>query len=117
MAGGGIRYGGSLGMNSIDFFGLPVVSLGAYKIKEEERASFQELKFRDAGLNIYKKLILRDNRLLGAVLAGAIKNSGVFLRLIREKIDTSPFKDKLLQDNFGYPDIRDFVKEKEYIYF
>lgn len=117
MAGSGIRYSGSLGMNSIDFFGLPVVSFGAYKIKEEERASFQELKFRDAGLNIYKKLILKDNRLLGAVLAGDIKNSGVFLRLIREKIDTSSFKDKLLQDNFGYPDIRDFVKEKEYIYF
>lgn len=117
MAGERIRYPGSLGMNSIEFFGLPVVSLGAYKIAEKESPLFQELKFQAPKSGIYKKLILKDNILVGAILAGDIKNSGIFLRLIREKVDVSPFKNKLLQDNFGYPDIMDFVKEKECIYF
>ncbi len=47
---------------------------------------------------------------------GNINNSGVYLRLIREKIDVSSVKDKLLQENFGYPDILGLIKEKESLY-
>jgi len=47
---------------------------------------------------------------------GNIKNSGVFLRLIREKINVSSLKDKLLGDNFAYPDIMNLIQEKENIY-
>lgn len=115
MAGDNLTYDGSLGMNSIEFFGLPVISLGIYKVKEGD-LSFEELKARDEKENIYKKLILKDNCLVGAVLVGDIKTSGVLLRLIREKINVLPFKYRLLQENFGYPDIMDFVKEKERMY-
>jgi NAD(P)H-nitrite reductase large subunit len=115
MAGGNIKYDGSLGMNSIEFFGLPFVSLGIYKVKEGA-GDFEELKSVDAKANLYKKLILKANTMVGAILVGDIRNSGVFLRLIRERIDVSSFKDKLLQENFGFPDIMDFVKDKENIY-
>lgn len=115
MAGDSIRYEGSLGMNSVDFFGLPVVSLGIYKTPEKG-VSLEELKVENTKINLYKKLILKDNFLVGALLVGDIKNSGVFLKLIRERVNVSPFKDRLLQENFGYPDIMDFVKEKEQMY-
>jgi NAD(P)H-nitrite reductase large subunit len=110
-----INYEGSLGMNSIEFFGLAVISLGIYRVKEGE-ASIEELKAFDPKNNLYKKLILQNNVLIGAILVGRIQNSGVFLRLIREKVDVSTIKDKLLQDNFGYPDILGLVKEKESLY-
>lgn len=116
MAGESINYEGSLGMNSIEFFGLPVISLGIYKIKEQESSGFEELKISDVKNNLYKKLILKNNLLVGAILVGDIKNSGVFLRLIKERIDVSSFKNRLLKADFGYPDIMDFVKEKEKIY-
>lgn len=115
MAGDKINYDGSLGMNSIEFFGLAVVSLGIYKVNPDDK-SFEELKLKDAKENIYKKLILKENTLVGAIFAGDIKNSGVFLRLIRERIDISSLKDKLLKENFGFPDIMDLVKERERIY-
>lgn len=115
MTGENILYEGSLGMNAIEFFGLPVVSLGIYKVKEGD-ASFEELKVLDTKANLYKKLILKNNVLLGAVLVGDIKNSGVFLRLIKERIDVSSLKDRLLQENFGYPDIMNLVREKESSY-
>ncbi len=115
MAGGNVNYAGSLGMNSIEFFGLPVVSLGIYKVKEGEQG-YEELKVLDVKANLYKKLILNNKIIVGAVFAGDIKNSGVFLRLIKERIDVSSFEDRLLQENFGYPDIMDFVKDKETIY-
>lgn len=110
-----LRYDGSLGMNSIDFFGLPVISLGIYKVKEED-PSFEELKILEPKANRYKKLVLKNNVLVGAVLVGEIKNSGIILRLIREQIDVLSIKDRLLQENFGYPDILDLVKEKERLY-
>ena len=110
MTGENIYYEGSLGMNAIEFFGLPVVSLGIYKVKEGD-SCFEELRFLDTKANLYKKLILKNNVLLGVVLVGDIKNSGVFLRLIRERIDVSSLKDKLLQENFGYPDIMGLVSE------
>ncbi|MCX5697676.1 MAG: FAD-dependent oxidoreductase [Candidatus Omnitrophica bacterium] len=115
MAGDSLNYEGSVGMNSVEFFGLPIVSLGIYKIKEGN-AAVEELKLNDAKRNLYKKLILENNILVGAILVGDIKNSGVFLRLIRERVDVSPFKSELLGENFGYPTIKDFVKTKERFY-
>jgi NAD(P)H-nitrite reductase large subunit len=115
MTGENINYEGSLGMNAIEFFGLPVVSLGVYRLKDAD-ASVEELRLSNAKDNLYKKFLIRDNLLIGALLVGNIKNSGVFLRLIREKINVSTLKDKLLSDNFGYPDIMNLVKEKENVY-
>ena len=115
MAGSQIIYEGSLGVNSLEFFGLPTVSLGRFK-KENSETSLEELKRSDAKLKVYKKLILKDNFLLGALLVGDIRASGVFLRLIKEKINVSTIKDKLLEENFGFPDLLDLVKDKENIY-
>ncbi len=114
MAGESIIYEGSLGMNSLEFFGLAAVSLGVFRTGAQ--IDYEEIKMIEPKLNIYKKLILKDNYLKGAVLTGDINKSGLYLRLIREKIDVSTFKDKLLEENFGFPDIMDFVREKEKIY-
>jgi nitrite reductase (NADH) large subunit len=115
MTGESLAFEGSLGMNSIEFFGLPVISLGVYKVKADD-SGFEELKALDIKSNLYKKLILKGNILIGAICVGDIRNSGVFLRLIRERVDVSSVKDKLLKDNFGYPDIIDLVKSKEKLY-
>jgi len=114
MAGEKTQYDGSLGMNSLEFFGLPTVSLGIYKLKDPQ--GYEEIKSYGRGANVYKKVVLQNNLLVGAVLAGNINSSGVFLKLIRERVDVSSFRDKLLEDNFGYPDIMDYVKDKEQIY-
>jgi len=110
MAGQNLNYDGSAGMNSIEFFGLPVISLGIYKVRSED-PDFEELKASDIKVNRYKKLVFKGNILVGAVLVGDIRASGVLLRLIRERIDTTTIKDKIMQENFSYPDIMDLVKE------
>lgn len=115
MAGDKVVYEGSLGINSIEFFGLPVVSLGVFKTGGRD-GDFEELKISNEKETCYKKLLLKNNILVGAVLVGDIRPSGVLLRLIREKIDVSSIKDKLLRRGFGYPDIIELVKEKEKIY-
>jgi len=115
MTGESVKYDGSLGINSIEFFGLPVISLGIYKKKEGE-AGFEEMKITDEKNNLYKKVLLKNNIIVGAILVGDIKNSGIFLRLMRERLDIREVKDRLLSEGFGYPDILGLVKEKEKIY-
>jgi len=115
MAGDSVKYDGSLGINSIEFFGLAVVSLGIYKVKEADK-EFEELKISNEKEARYKKLILKNNILVGAVLVGDIRPSGVLLRLIRERINISSIKDALLCEDFGYPDMIDLVKGGEKIY-
>jgi NAD(P)H-nitrite reductase large subunit len=115
MTGAGINYDGSVGMNSIEFFGLPVVSLGEYKIPQGE-ADYEELKTLDQKSGIYRKILLKGNIIVGAIFTQDIRSSGIFLRLIRERTEVTPFKDRLLSENFGYPDIMDYVKESERCY-
>lgn len=115
MAGENIEYQGSLSMNSVEFFGLPAVSLGKFKTVNSEDG-FEELKKSDGIANTYKKLILKDNRLRGAVMVGNIANSGIYLRLIKEKLDISSVRERLMQDDFSYPDVSDLLEGKESIY-
>lgn len=110
IAGENINYQGSLGMNSVEFFGLPLISMGIFDADLETVFSLDKEK------NIYRKLIFKDSRLVGAVLVGDIRNSGLYLRLIKEKADISKVKDDLLGRNLSYAQISDLVKDEEKIY-
>jgi len=115
MAGGNIIYDGSLGMNALEFFGLAVISLGMYKMLEGDSA-YEELVLNNAKEETYKKIVLKNNVIIGVILAKNISNSGVFLSLMRNKVDVSVFKNNLLDDCFGYPAIKDLVPSEERIY-
>ncbi|MDP2939314.1 MAG: FAD-dependent oxidoreductase [Candidatus Omnitrophota bacterium] len=112
ISGQNLKYDGSIGMNSVEFFGLPVISLGITRSKEP----LEELTRQDAKNQTYKKLLIRNNLLVGAILFGRINNSGVFLNLIREKIDISRIKDKLLNPGFAYPHTIELNQERDITY-
>lgn len=110
IAGEAVKYAGSIGMNSVEFFGLPLISMGIFD------ADCQTVFSLDKEKSIYKKLLFKDSRLIGALLTGDIRNSGLYLRLIREKADISKIKDDLLDAKLNYAKIADLVKEEEKIY-
>lgn len=105
-------YTGSIGMNSVEFFNLPVVSMGI--VKEEE--GMEVLSRLDFNRNIYKKVVLKGDCVKGIIFLGKIENSGVFLELIRKKVNISTVKDDLLNDNFNYAKIMDLLDNRERIY-
>ena len=55
----------------------------------------------DRARNYYKKIVLRADRVVGAILLNAVERAGVYGMLIREGIDVKEFKDQLLSDAFG----------------
>lgn len=107
MAGEKKEYPGSVPANSVEFFGLPVISLGHVRVKADKC----EILIRSKSQYQSKKIFLQGNRLLGAVLVGGIENAGVYLALIRKKADISSVKEMLLEDWFDYAKVSDLLEQ------
>ncbi|MFP4029649.1 MAG: NAD(P)/FAD-dependent oxidoreductase [Candidatus Brocadiia bacterium] len=98
MAGGEENYAGGLAMNSVDVFGLPTISVGLTNPESDE---FEILQLADEADKSYRKIVLKDNRVVGAIFIGCIDRAGIVTGLIREEVDVSDFKEHLLTDDFG----------------
>ncbi|MBA7554956.1 NADH-dependent phenylglyoxylate dehydrogenase subunit epsilon [subsurface metagenome] len=110
MAGEGKKYPGSIAANSIDFFGLPIISLGYVRVKEK---GYEEFVRSQPRMYRYRKIVLKGKKLVGAVFVGNIENAGVYLALIRRKVDISGIKDILLEDWFDYSKVSELLEQKE----
>lgn len=102
-----VEYNGSLSMNSVDFFGLASISLGITMPKDE--GAYEIITQARTGL--YKKFVLQENRLAGAVFVGDIRAAGIAGILIKRRIDISSIKHILSDDNFNYAKIIPLVAE------
>ncbi|MGA2478884.1 MAG: FAD-dependent oxidoreductase [Spirochaetia bacterium] len=74
------RYIGGMSMNSVVFYGVPFVFLGA--VRERDLAGC-EVYSRSNFPRSYRKVVIRDNHLVGAVLAGNIDHTGMLYWDIR----------------------------------
>jgi NAD(P)H-nitrite reductase large subunit len=81
-------------MNSVDFFGFPMVSAG-FMLKPEKKG-FEEITREEKGA--YSKLILKDDVIQGLIMAGNVEHAGIYLGLMRERIKTTSFREELLAD-------------------
>ncbi|WP_026068980.1 NAD(P)/FAD-dependent oxidoreductase [Methanomassiliicoccus luminyensis] len=98
MAGKEVEYTGGMGMNSAEFFGLPAISMGKCRTRDE--AGMEVLTSRDVEGGTYRKLVIRGNVLVGAVCVGDIACAGVLNGLIQRKADISGIKDLLMRKDF-----------------
>lgn len=98
MAGGAQEFEGSLPMNAIDVCGLPTISVGASLALGEP---YEVIKKIDWKKRTYRKIVLRDGRVVGAMFIGDIDRAGIFTGLIRQRADISAIKQDLLDDDFG----------------
>ena len=85
-------------MNSIELFGLSTISMG---LVNPPNSSYETLT-RLNGEREYKKLVLKDNIIVGAIFTGCIDRAGIITGLIKDKINVENFKDATLEDSFGY---------------
>ncbi|MFH1777176.1 MAG: FAD-dependent oxidoreductase [Candidatus Omnitrophota bacterium] len=106
-----VEYDGSISMNSIEIFGLPVISMGVISGKKED--GFEEFSHVESQNEVYKKIVIKDNLIKGMIYLGRIENSGLLLKLIKSKLDISPIRDELLKDTFNFAAIIEYLKEEE----
>lgn len=99
MAGREARYAGGVAMNSLNYFGLPIVSAGIY---DPPQGDYETIIVRDPARNVYKKAVLKDDHLVGMILVGEIDKAGILMGLIRDQIKVEGFKEHLLAPDFGF---------------
>ncbi|ADY73175.1 Rubredoxin--NAD(+) reductase [Desulfurobacterium thermolithotrophum DSM 11699] len=111
MAGKEIEYLGGLPLNSLKFLDKPVLNAGIVEPPDDSYEVLVNDKFDKKGY--YRKAILKDGKLVGFVAIGEIDRVGILTNLIRQKIDVSNIKDRLISLDFGLVDLpRDWRREK-----
>lgn len=103
MAGGQKPYQGALAMNSIELAGVPTISVGMTDpvTTDGSGRKVEILKEIQEEKSLYKKLVLENNRLIGAILVGKIDRAGIYTGLIKERVDIASYKEYLLREDFG----------------
>lgn len=81
--------------NTINFFHLVTLSIGSIVPEEEDIVIIKEC------YNSYKKVIIRENCVIGVILQGDISGSGIWQYLIKNKIDVSKFKNNIFDVTFA----------------
>jgi nitrite reductase (NADH) large subunit len=97
---GSSRYEGSRTATKLKVTGIEVYSAGDFHGDGDSEA----LVLQDAARGVYKKLVLKDNRIRGGVLVGDTVDGPWYFQLLREGTDVSRIREHLL---FGQAHVGD----------
>ncbi|ERJ20889.1 Assimilatory nitrite reductase large subunit protein [Salinisphaera shabanensis E1L3A] len=89
---GHTQYEGSVTATQLKVTGIDVYSAGDFSDAEGS----ETLTFSDVRRGVYKRIVLRDDRIVGVVLYGDTRDGGWYFKLMREGADVSAFRDLLL---------------------
>jgi nitrite reductase (NADH) large subunit len=92
-------YPGSLEATSLKVSGVRIYAAGAPQLP----SGSQSLVYRDPGAGIYKRLAVRDGKLIGAVLCGDTGDGPWYAELIRGGQAVAPMREALM---FGQAQVR-----------
>lgn len=89
-------YNGSVLMNILKFENLDLCSIGMVNAPKDD-SSYEEIILMDVSKRFYKKCIVKDDTLKGAILMGDKHEFAEFKRLIEEEIELSEKRNELLR--------------------
>jgi len=89
----GPRYAGTLTAAKLKIAGVDVFSAGDFS---EKALGTDVVRYEDAALGTYKKLTLRDGKLIGAILVGDTSDSHRYMDWLRTQEDLTPHRKQLL---------------------
>jgi nitrite reductase (NADH) large subunit len=92
LCGKGATYSGSILATNLKVSGVQVFSAGDF----DDRTGTERIVLADPGLGTYKKLLIADGRLVGAVLFGDTADGLWYLELIRAGAPIAGFRDDLM---------------------
>lgn len=94
------QYEGSFMMNAIEVAHIPTISIGL--IDPPPGDGYQVIKKFDRGSNVYRKVILRGDAIVGAIFTGHIDRAGIITGLLRDGVKVKGFKKELMSERFGF---------------
>ena len=92
LTGGNAEYQGSVVNTKLKVTGINLFSAGDFA----EAPDREEIVLRDASAGVYKRLVLKDNRIIGAVLYGETADGSWFFDLLKKQTDISAMRETLI---------------------
>jgi len=84
--------------------GLDLASIGAVRSEHETAESaFEEIRAMSADGSVYRKFVLKDGRMIGAILLGTKKDVNKVSKLIKEGSPIDALRDRLSDPGFSFP--------------
>ncbi len=89
-----IIYAGTIPANTLKVVGIDLTSIG---LISADSPQCEEVKKADSEKGIYKKIILKEGKIVGLILLGAKTELGKISRYLKEKTEVGSIKDTLLE--------------------
>ena len=86
------RYEGSVTSTKLKVTGIDLFSAGNF-IGDD---TTEEIVMQDPSQGVYKKIVLKDNKIEGAVMYGDTVDGAWYFQLMRDETDVSDFRDQLM---------------------
>jgi NAD(P)H-nitrite reductase large subunit len=112
MAGKKTDYEGGTSMSSLKYFGVPITSIGIANPKEDN--AYEILVNHDPAKNVYKKIVLKDNVIVGICFVNDIERTGILFHLMKNNVNVKRFKQLLVTDDFNLAMLPLSVRRKVY---
>jgi len=93
------KYEGTIPWNTLKVVGLYLTSVGLINSEDETQEEIREERREE---NIYKKIILQDGIIIGALWFGTKHGVDHISRAISEKKNIEKWKDSILKDDFDF---------------
>ncbi len=112
MAGKKTDYSGGTNMSALKYFGTPIISIGITNPKED--VAYEILVKHDSGKNLYKKIVLKNNIIVGITFVNDIERAGILFHLMKNNVNVKKFKQELLSENFCLASLPSSLRKKFY---
>jgi NAD(P)H-nitrite reductase large subunit len=113
MAGKKAEYAGGTVMSSLKYFDLPVIAVG--NMNPEELDNYEVMVEHQPEKTVYKKILLKDGAIAGFIFLGDLEKAGIFFRLLKNHVDVSEIKDRLLSEDFGIITLPESIRQKMFV--
>jgi nitrite reductase (NADH) large subunit len=91
-------YDGTMAMNAVEIGGMPLISIG-----DIEGRPGDDVLVAQQGV-VYRKVVVRNNKVRGVLCLGDIRQAGVIGRLIARRVEISEIE-RLISPHFNYADL------------
>jgi NAD(P)H-nitrite reductase large subunit len=113
MTGKKVEYDGGTIMSSLKYFELPIIAVG--DINPQDMSGYDELVELKPEKPIYKKILLKNNVIVGFIFLGEIEKAGILFRLLKNHVNVSEIQDSLLSEDFGIVSLPQIVRQEMFV--
>jgi NAD(P)H-nitrite reductase large subunit len=110
MAGQKCEYPGGTAMSALNYFGVPIISVGLTTLDEAE--GYETLTVHDQEEGVYRKIVFQDGTIVGMTLVRDVESAGIIFNLMKNKVNIEGFKHKLIADNFSLASLPETLRKQ-----